>query len=183
MSMASRFPWKSTGVIVMATALIPLLYGAAMGGDLIDRRDEARGAFLAGPAGIYHHYCSACHGADGKGGGRLWATEISPPPADLSALEVNKAYLLDAIRKGSGARGKSNLCPPWGRTIPPDKIERLAQYILSLSEQSPQPADPEASAAGPVREASSWPLIGIILAEAIVLGRMLIGRKKARKNS
>lgn len=137
---------------------------AALAQELINRRDQARRAFLATPSGIYGHYCAHCHGDDAKGGGRLWATELQPSPPDLTAVAADKEYLLAVIRDGSGAQGKSSLCPPWGRTISPANVERLAQYVLSLRSETsvPEPAIP----VDPVREAFPWLLVVVLLGEA-----------------
>lgn len=149
---------------------------AALAQELINRREQARPAFLATPSGIYGHYCAHCHGDDAKGGGRLWATELQPSPPDLTALAADKEYLLAVIRDGSGAQGKSNLCPPWGRTISPANQERLAQYIVSLiSEASPpQPAIPTK----PVTEPFPWLLLAVLLGEMVFLWRMLRPKKE-----
>ena len=157
--------------LMMVTCLVPV----AKAQELINRRDQVRGAFLATPSGIYGHYCAHCHGDNAKGGGRLWATELSPGPPDLTTLETDKEYLLAVIRNGSGAQGKSNLCPPWGETISPADVERLAQYILSLRSESsaPEPTLP----VEPVREAFPWLLMAVVLGEAAFLWHMLRGKR------
>lgn len=138
---------------------------------IINRRDQARGAFLATPQGVYGHYCAHCHGEDGTGGGRLWASELSPAPADLTGLGVDRDYVIEAIREGSAVHGKSNLCPPWSPTISTANIERLAQYVLSLGSE----AAPEIQTQ-PVREAFPWMVMLVVLAEIALLRRMLSKR-------
>lgn len=141
--------------------------------EFTNRREQARGAYLATPQGIYGHYCAHCHGEDATGGGRLWALELSPQPTDLTALAADVSYLATAIRDGSAAQGKSNLCPPWGRTISPADIDRLARYVASLDSKTP-PASSESGtppiAAG---EPFPWLLAGIVLAEGGLLWRLL----------
>ena len=123
-------------IAVVVSAVSPQ---AARGEELINRREQARQAFLATPQGLYQHYCAHCHGEDGKGGGRLWASDLPARPADLTSLGKDKQYLAAAMRDGSAAQGKSNLCPPWGRTLSPANVERLAQYIISLGGKTPTP--------------------------------------------
>ena len=161
-----------TGLVVGMTLF---LSQSATAQELINRREQARSAFLATPQGIYQSYCAHCHGDEAEGSGRLWATELSPSPPDLTALETDKEYLLAVIRDGSGAQGKSNLCPPWGGTISPADVERLAQYILSLRSETstPEPTIP----AEPVREAFPWLLLAVVLGEAAFLWRLLRGEK------
>ncbi len=164
---------RSNVAIAFALVTIVCSLRAAAAEDLINRRDQARGAFLAAPQGIYEHYCGHCHGEDAAGGGRLWATELSASPADLTALRQPKEYILAWIRHGSAAQGKSSLCPPWGRTLSPANVERLALYIASLgSETSQRPAEP-ATAAESVREPFPWLLAAVLLLEIVLLGAML----------
>lgn len=157
--------------LIMTTCLVQVVKAQ----ELINRRDQVRGAFLATPSGIYGHYCAHCHGDNAKGGGRLWATELSPSPPDLTELEADKEYFLAVIRNGSAAQGKSNLCPPWGRTISPANVERLAQYILSLRSETsaPEPTIPFE----PVRETFPWLLVAVVLGEAAFLWHMLRGKR------
>ncbi len=170
-------PWVSSKAmlgfaVIMATCLVQ----GAKAQELINRREQVRSAFLATPQGIYRHYCAHCHGDEAQGVGRLWATELEPSPPDLTALEADKEHLLAVIRNGSGAQGKSNLCPPWGETISPVNVERLAQYILSLRSETsaPEPTIP----VEPVGEAFPWLLVAVVLGEAAFLWRVLRHQKE-----
>lgn len=146
---------------------------AARGEEPINRREQARQAFLATPQGLYQHYCAHCHGEDGKGGGRLWASDLPASPTDLTALGRDQEYVAALIRDGSAAQGKSNLCPPWGRTISPANVERLAQYIRSLHPPASQPATPSALR----RERFPWALVMAVLGEIFLLGALLRRRE------
>ena len=165
-------------VVFPSTLLaIVLAAGTAAGGeDLVDRRGAARGAFRADPKGLFAHYCAHCHGADGKGNGRLWATGLAPKPANLVALEADKEYLEESIRDGSRAHGKSALCPPWGRTISRSDIDRLAHFLLSW--RGAPKAVPEESVAPP-GEAFPLLLVLVLVAELIVLLRLVVLRRRA----
>lgn len=173
-----RSPWLTA---VMALALVMSLWPlqAARAQELINRREQARRAFLASPEGIYRHYCSHCHGDDAMGGGRLWASELSPSPADLTALGLDMESLMAAIRDGSASQGKSNLCPPWGRTISPANLQRLAQYIVSLGEETSPPASQSAVPTEPVGEPLPWLLAAVLFGELALLWRMLRRKKEA----
>ncbi len=189
------FAGRVPGVLQpVALALLMVLgeAGIARGQEIINRREQARGMLLVSPQGIYRHYCAHCHGDDAGGGGRLWSTELSPRPADLTTLGKDEEYLVTAIRDGSVAHGKSNLCPPWGRTIAPADIKRLARYIVSLASETP--SDPQAPARGlsepstfdgparglsaPVNEPFPWLLGAVLVVETVVLLRMLRARKE-----
>lgn len=152
---------------------------AARGEEWINRREQARLVFLATPQGLYQHYCAHCHGEDGRGSGRLWASELPARPADLTALGRDKEYVAALIRDGSAAQGRSNLCPPWGRTLSPANLERLAQYIFSLGHQTSQPASaPGASVVEPPRQPFPWLLLAVVLAEMALLWRVVRRRKE-----
>ena len=163
----------------MPTLLIMVLHNAqvARGAEVINRREQARRMLLATPESTYVHYCAHCHGDDGTGGGRLWPTELSVKPADLTALDAGEDYLIEAIREGSAVHGKSNLCPPWGRTIAAQNIQRLARYIAALGgESSSEPQAPAKRAqppAKPVRTAARVPAPGLSAASAF--GRLAEG--------
>jgi mono/diheme cytochrome c family protein len=161
-----------------ALAMVPFIWQTGRGQEIINRQEQARGMVLTTPQSIYRHYCAHCHGENAMGGGRLWASELSPTPANLTTLGVSEDYLIAAIRDGSTAHGKSNLCPPWGRTISPANIERLARYIASLGGKKPTDSNPSVSSmltATPeaVREPFPWLLSIVLLAEIGLLGWIL----------
>ncbi len=166
-----------------AFALVIVLFIAQTGHgqEIINRQEQARGMVLTTPQSIYRHYCAHCHGENATGGGRLWASELSPTPANLTMLGAGEDYLIAAIRDGSTAHGKSNLCPPWGRTISPANIERLARYVASLggktSTSGPAGAEARGSLPEPAREPFPWLLGLFIPAEVGVLWVMLQRRK------
>lgn len=149
----------------------------ATGQELINRRDQARKAVLATPQSLYAHYCAHCHGEDGTGGGRLWATELPASPPDLTTLGKDKEHVAAVIRNGSAAQGKSPLCPPWAGTISAANVERLAQYAVSLGAQASQP-QPSRSFQ-PVREPFPWLLLAMVVAGVVLLWRMVRRRKEA----
>lgn len=148
--------------------------------ELFDRRDEARGAFLATPHGIYAHYCGHCHGNDAKGGGRLWASELSPSPPDLTATRLEEAALKEFITQGSSASGRSSLCPPWGKTISPLDVERLAGYVASLGGRTPPKRQGSALTAAP--GSIPWLWVGAILGEFVLLGWLLFRRRREKSS-
>lgn len=97
---------------------------------------------------IFKVYCAACHGENGKGDGRYYASELGMRPADFTNVEAMKdkdeTYLFDFITKGSGAMGKSVLCPPWGHTLVADEIKDVIIYIrmFTQSEKIKSAANP-----------------------------------------
>ncbi|MFQ5791673.1 MAG: c-type cytochrome, partial [Acidobacteriota bacterium] len=157
---------------------------------LINRREQARGAFLARPNTLYLHYCAPCHGETGRGDGRLWVTGLMPLPRDLTDAQymhnLDEAYLVKVITEGTAAVGKSSLCPPWGTTIPKDKVARLARYVEALSRQEgARIAAFRAGSSGgnePVLmgERFPWMTLAIVVIEILILLRTVARRIHGR---
>ncbi|MCH7908022.1 MAG: cytochrome c [Candidatus Hydrogenedentes bacterium] len=140
---------------------------------VINRREQASGAFLATPQGTYQHYCAHCHGEDAKGGGRLWTSELSPTPTDLTATSLDETALAKFIDEGSAAAGRSNLCPPWGNTISTPDITRLTRHLLSLNGKTT--ASPPAPTASLQSRHETFPfnLLAILIAETLIIAAIL----------
>ena len=146
---------------------------------IINRRDEARRAYLSSPSGVYYQYCAHCHGEDGSGDGRLWVSDLSPKPSDLTATQLDQEALVTFITDGAGASGRSQLCPPWGNTISPQNIERLSMHILSLDGERAAAAEPQAPLQPP-DESVPWFWILVLTVEVFAIG-VLSMRRTSRK--
>ena len=89
---------------------------------------------------LYMHYCAICHGEKGDGAGRYYGFGLEHKPADFTVEEFfeerNSAHLYKAISEGSVSVGRSNLCPPWGRTLHKEELEFLVDYITTLPSES-----------------------------------------------
>ncbi len=145
----------------------------AAGEEFINRRRQVQGAALTTRAGLYLHYCAHCHGEEGKGDGRLWTTGKSRPTlTDLGSTQLDQAALVKFITEGSAAAGRSNFCPPWGGTISPPNVQRLARHIGSLgATQEPPPPPPETQSTD---APFPWDLLALILAEVGLLVGMVL---------
>lgn len=79
--------------------------------------------------------CSFCHGDQGRGDG-MNAFSISIRPRNFTDQEKmkdkNADMLASVIRDGGKKAGLSPDMPPWGRTLTEDRINSLADYILSM---------------------------------------------------
>ncbi|MBI2899734.1 MAG: cytochrome c [Planctomycetes bacterium] len=162
--------------------MIVLIVGWALAQDsereIVNRRAEARGAYLANPESLYRHYCSHCHGDDATGSGRLWATELPVKPADLTRSRLDAQALERFILEGSAASGKSNLCPPWKRTLAAPDAKRLARHLVALrGEAAVSPTAPSAPPAEN-RRPFPWAISAVILAEIALLAWMLRRREE-----
>ena len=108
--------------------------------DAIRAEERAAGRSYAEGQGkhLFDHYCATCHGDGGKGDGQN-ASNLSPPPPDLTASKnlADAAYVRRVIAEGSAAAGRSPLSPPWGRTLSAQEIEYLALYCRALAAKRP----------------------------------------------
>ena len=174
MSTVARF------ACVMALVLGTLTSASAEPAAFVNRRDEARQAFLSTPEGVYGHYCAHCHGDDGMGAGRLWSSDLSPPASDLTTSDLDELELLRFIDGGSASYGRSALCPPWGLTISPANLERLTRYLTSLR-ATPASVVPELAEGATAESGGQLPLgtLILILAEIAVIV-MIIRRSRIR---
>lgn len=101
-----------------------------------------KGDFLLSPKLTFQHYCAPCHGTAGRGDGRYYVTGLIPKPADLKSKGAEGGgplwdddYLFRWISQGSAAMGKSNLCPPWGRTLPERHIRGIILHLKTLARE------------------------------------------------
>jgi len=84
----------------------------------------------------YNYYCAQCHGLEGKGDGPN-ATESQPvsPKDHTNTKEMSKLSkddIIQVIRDGGIATGKSTMMPPWGKTITDAEIQDLINYLRKL---------------------------------------------------
>lgn len=88
---------------------------------------------------LYLHYCSICHGSEGKGDG-FNAYNLNPKPKSFTdSTFLKKAegtYVVKVIEGGGKAVDLSAMMPPYGRTLTAEEIEKLAEYIMFLSRDS-----------------------------------------------
>jgi mono/diheme cytochrome c family protein len=104
--------------------------------DALRAEDQAAGLTYAQGQGkhLFDHYCSTCHGDEGKGDGQN-ASNLNPQVPDLTASKsvADPAYVRRVIAEGSAAVGRSPLSPPWGRNLSPQEVEYLVLYCQRLA--------------------------------------------------
>ena len=81
---------------------------------------------------IYQSRCALCHGATGKGDGKMARVVKNPPPFDLTQSVMPAAYLQKIILQGGGALGRSPQMPPWSDTLSQAELEAVTHFILTL---------------------------------------------------
>ena len=109
---------------VVLTAMLALPAGASF----------AQGNVTKGK-GLFDRICASCHGAGGKGDG-VAAASLNPKPRDLTdktyMAGLKDEQLIDAIKKGGGAVGKSPLMPPFGASLKDQDVQDVVAFIRSL---------------------------------------------------
>lgn len=85
---------------------------------------------------LFAQNCAACHGTAGKGDGAA-AAALNPKPRDLTdkayMAGLKDEYLMDIVKKGGAAVGKSALMPPWGAAMKDDQIRDVIAFVRSLA--------------------------------------------------
>lgn len=86
--------------------------------------------------GLFDKMCVSCHGAGGKGDGAA-AAALNPKPKDMSdkkyMAELKDEQLIDTIKKGGGAVGKSPLMPPFGAALKDQDVQDVVAFLRSLA--------------------------------------------------
>ncbi|NGZ96679.1 MAG: hypothetical protein CV089_11250 [Nitrospira sp. WS110] len=84
---------------------------------------------------VFEQHCVSCHGADGKGNGRL-AADLPVRPADLTDCKLTDEdpVLLGqgVIRHGGPHRGRSLAMPPFETVLSDSDIIDVAHYVRTL---------------------------------------------------
>ena len=85
---------------------------------------------------LYDFYCAQCHGFEGKGDGPNVTDDFKTDPRNFTNVEemqkLKKADVVTVITDGGGAISKSELMPPWGKTIAKGDIDKIAAYVWKL---------------------------------------------------
>ena len=87
---------------------------------------------------LFVHYCSTCHGDEGRGDGEN-ASNLNPAPPDMTASSISQdpALIRRVIAEGSAAVGRSPQSPPWGRSLSQQQIDYLVAYCQSIGRKKP----------------------------------------------
>jgi len=81
---------------------------------------------------IYRARCEGCHGATGKGDGRMSRVIRNPPPTDLTQTTLSHQETIAIISAGGKAVGRSERMPPWGQELVNAELLSVANYLATL---------------------------------------------------
>ncbi len=128
---------------------------------------------------MFEHFCGPCHGEAGNGEGKNFASVLEPGPVDLTDADYMSTMgdddIVRVISGGTASVGKSNLCPPWGKTFSESRIKGLAAYVRGLSFVPEEKTVDEDKTTVVSEESKSvfggvivWGILGLICAGLIV---------------
>lgn len=98
---------------------------------MYERQNHAAANLDAGRV-TYQNRCAQCHGASGKGDGKMSRIITAPPPFDLTTSIMPPAYLKKIIAQGGAALGRSGQMPPWQDTLNQTEQDSVIAYVISL---------------------------------------------------
>ena len=82
---------------------------------------------------LFDFYCAQCHGVEGKGKGPNVTKDFATDPRDFTnKTDMEKRSDEDiraVIKDGGPAISKSELMPPWGKTLSSAEIDQLVGYV------------------------------------------------------
>ena len=92
--------------------------------------------FAADAEQLFQFYCAQCHGPEGKGDGPNVNEHFATDPRDFTdSAEMQKlsdADIRNVILDGGPAVSKSELMPPWGKTLTKQEVDALLGYVRKL---------------------------------------------------
>jgi len=137
--------WRAGVVAFAFPALALAALSLAAGKAALPDRPES---FLGNPARgktLFLHYCSPCHGNEGKGNGPN-AKNLDPPARNLTDDPYMSKRLdedlFEVLNEGGYAVNRSVLMPPWGKTVGEQGVKDLIAHIRNLHRPKAATAQP-----------------------------------------
>lgn len=81
---------------------------------------------------IFKTRCTICHGAEGKGDGKLSRIIKDPAPFNLTKSTIPTSAAHDIVMQGGLAVNRSARMPPWKDELTPVEIDSVVLYIMTL---------------------------------------------------
>lgn len=84
----------------------------------------------------FKFYCAQCHGLTGKGDGPNVTEDFATDPRDFSnakeMVKLTDADIKNVILDGGPSASKSELMPPWGKTLTDTEVDALIKHLRVL---------------------------------------------------
>ena len=81
---------------------------------------------------MYQRYCSGCHGADGRGGGKNFMPHVGALNRKGHTELLDDIYVASIISEGGPAYGKSGYMPSFKGTLSPDDIADVIAFVRTF---------------------------------------------------
>lgn len=85
---------------------------------------------------LFRFYCAQCHGLEGKGDGPNVTEDFATDPRDFSNVEemqkLSDADIKNVVLDGGAALSKSELMPPWSKTLSEEEVDMLVKHLRKL---------------------------------------------------
>ncbi len=82
---------------------------------------------------LFDFYCAQCHGLTGKGDGPNVTKDFKTDPRNFTSVadmeKLSDADIKNVVMDGGAAVSKSELMPPWGKTIAEADVDKLVAYV------------------------------------------------------
>lgn len=96
----------------------------------------ATSALAADGDQLFRFYCAQCHGLEGKGDGPNVTEDFATDPRDFSNAEemqkLSDADIKNVVLDGGAALSKSELMPPWSKTLTEEEVDTLVKHLRKL---------------------------------------------------
>lgn len=131
----NRFKMRQASILAPLLCFGSLLTAVCLGMVVYAADSQGFLAQLLHGREVFEKHCVSCHGADGKGTGRL-AADLPVRPADLTDCKLTDEdpVLLGqgVIRHGGPHIGRSLAMPPFGTVLSDSDIVDVAHYVRTL---------------------------------------------------
>ena len=81
---------------------------------------------------LYKRYCTGCHGADGRGGGKNFMPHVGALTRKGYTDLLEDSYLEAIVAEGGEAFGKSAYMPAWKSTLSREDIADVVAFVRTL---------------------------------------------------
>lgn len=82
---------------------------------------------------LFQFYCAQCHGPEGKGNGPNVTEDFATDPRDFTNTEemekLSDADIKNVVLDGGPALSKSELMPPWSKTLSDEEVDALTRRL------------------------------------------------------